>query len=135
MTTVSCFNTLDNAADQVADTIRIRMEDNREQLKVIADLLAQHESQDSETIKSHLSSFRHRKTISAVGLLLPDNRLILGTDEEDTLENIFEYNTEILKAPYIFGVIDVSDGSEKKIFYQAVPVEKMGRCSASCMAL
>ncbi len=127
MTTVSCFNTLDDATDQVADTIRIRVEDDREQLEVIADLLAQHESQDSETVKSHLSSFRQRKTISAVGLLLPDNRLILGTDEEDTLENIFEYNTEILKAPYISGVIDVPNGSEKKIFYQAVPVEKNGQ--------
>ncbi|MCI6995391.1 MAG: hypothetical protein MR936_01030 [Eubacterium sp.] len=72
LATESCFDTLDDTAIQVAADIRTHVAADLEQLSVIADLLAQHEEQDSETIRRHLSSFSHRGTIAALGLLLPD---------------------------------------------------------------
>lgn len=127
LTTVACFDTLDEATAQVAVSIRTRVETDREQLDVIADLLSQHEEQDSETIKFHLSSYHQRGTLSAVGLLLPDSRLILGAGEENIFENVLDYNTELAKVPYISGVVTVPDGSEEKVIYQAVPMKKDGQ--------
>lgn len=127
MTTDSCFRTLDDATAQAASTIRASVESDREQLDVIADLLAQHEDQDGDIIRSHLASFQQRGSLYAIGLLLPDNRLILGVGEENTLTAAFDYSTELAKAPYISGVTDVPENSGKKIIYQAIPMKKAGQ--------
>lgn len=74
----------------------------------------------------HLSSFRQRGSLSAVGLLLPDNRLITGSGEEDTFENVFDYHTELSRLPYISGIVSNSDNDGEKMIYQAVPVQKDG---------
>lgn len=47
--TESCFATLDDAANQVADEIAENVKNDREQLSVIADLMAQHEDLEGET--------------------------------------------------------------------------------------
>lgn len=120
LATETCYNTLDDAATQVANDICTNVEMDREQLQVIADLLVQHEDMDSETVKKHLSSFRQRGSLSAVGLLLPDNRLIKGSGEEDTFENVFDYHTELSRLPYISGIVSNSDKDGEKMIYQAV---------------
>ena len=123
----SCFSTLDDAASQAASDIRLHVKNDREQLNVIADLLSQHKDMDSETVRRHLASFRQRGSLFAVGLLLPDNQLVLGTDSGDILDNIFDFDTELSRLPYISGVTEVPSDKEKKLIYQAVPVEKDGK--------
>lgn len=58
--------------------------------------------------------------LSAVGLLLPDNRLITGSGEEDTFENVFDYHTELSRLPYISGIVSNSYNDGEKMIYQAV---------------
>lgn len=130
LATNACFDTLDDATAQVAETICTRVETDREQLEVIADLLAQHDLQDSDMIKGHLSSYRQRGTLSAVGLLLPDSRLILGVGGGETIRGAFDYGAELAKLPYTSGIVTIPDGSGEKAFCQAVPVEKDGQIAA-----
>ena len=125
--TKSCFDTLDDVATQAANNIRFHVESDREQLEVIADLIAQHEDFDSETVKYHLASFQQRGSLSAVGLLLPDNSLLLGTDDKKYSENFFDYDTELARLPYLSGVTDAPENSEIKFLYQTVPVQKNGQ--------
>lgn len=126
ITTNSCFSTLQNASSQAANVIYDRVLSNTEQLNVIADLLAQHEDLSSETTKSHISLIRQQRAISAVGILLSDNRLVLGEGKEHDFSNTFDYENELTKIPYISGVTTSPYNAEKKYIYQAVPIEKEG---------
>ena len=124
--TNACFGTLDDVTAQVAADLRASVSGDREQLEVIADLLAQHDTMDSDIVRRHLSSFQQRGTISSVGLLLPDGRLILGSGVEAEADSTLDYADELQRAPYISGAITAADGSDRAFYCQAVPVRRDG---------
>lgn len=135
MTTDACFDTLDDATVETASMVRANVENDREQLNVIADLLSQHDIHDIKTIKSHLASFRQRGTLSSIGLLLSDNQLILGMEEENIPEIALDYNTELKKAPYISGITNAADNTGKNLFTRQFLWKKMDRQRASYTVL
>ncbi|MGN1097326.1 MAG: cache domain-containing protein, partial [Clostridia bacterium] len=123
----ACFETLREATAQAADSLRTRVETDKKQLSIVANILSRKEEWDSDIINRYLSSLRKYETFSAVGLLLPDNRLVMDNGEENTLENVFDYSSELSKIPYVSGVVNMPDGSGEKAFYQAIPVERNGK--------
>ncbi|MGN0403996.1 MAG: diguanylate cyclase domain-containing protein [Bariatricus sp.] len=127
LATDTCFDTLDDAAVQVAEEIFDHVEDNRERLENIADLLTQHDMQDTEIIKRHLGALRQRGMLSGFGMLLTDHRLILSSGEEIRTEDGFSFEEEIERLPYISGIVTALKEEDEKGFYQAVALEKDGQ--------
>ena len=127
--TEACFSTLDDAAAQVTASIQAIVRNDCEELEVIADLLTQHDSLDSDIVRRHLASFQQRGTISVVGLLLPDGRLILGGEEETVREEL-DYSAELAKVPYVSGAVTPQGEDSARVYYQAVPVIRDGETVA-----
>lgn len=122
-----CFDTLDDVTAQVAADLISSVNDDREQLEVIADLLAQHDTIDSDIVRRHLTSFQQRGTISSVGLLLPDGSRILGSGLKTDADSALDYADELGRAPYVSGAVSSPDGSGRAFYYQAVPVTSGGK--------
>ena len=120
----ACFRTLDDATAQVVAEISTCIRSDREHLEIIADLLARHDSLDSDTIRSYFSSFRQRGSIFAIGLLFPDHRMILGGAETGIPEDTLNFSLEMVRSPYVSGVIPLPGNETEKMIYHAVPVKK-----------
>lgn len=123
--TDSCFSTLNDAAVQVANEVCEQMSYDEEQLKVIADLLSQHDDLNSGIVSKHVASFRRRSSLSAVGILFPDNHLMLG--DKEVFDNMFDYEQELAKTPYVSGIKSGINNEEEQYIYRTVPIEKDGQ--------
>lgn len=121
----SCNETLKDSAAQAGNDLRRYIKNDYELLNVVADLLVQHGSMDNEIVRNHLSSFKKRGTISNIGILTKDNRLILSDGEYDGL---YDFETEEAMCPYVSDVKTSEDGS--KYLYQAVQVKLDGEAVA-----
>ncbi|MGN1406471.1 MAG: sensor domain-containing diguanylate cyclase [Erysipelotrichaceae bacterium] len=121
----SCNDTLKDAAAQAGNDLRRYIKNDYEQLNVVGDLLIQHGELDNEIVRKHLGSFNQRGTISKIGILTKDNRLILPDDEYD---NLYDFETELAMCPYVSDVKVSEDGS--KYIYQAVAIESETEVSA-----
>lgn len=125
--TGSCFQTLDDAAEQAVISIQSCISGNQEQLAVIADLLAQDDAFDAGSILKNLSSFHQRGTLAGLGLLLPSGEMLLSDPGGMAPEGAFSYSAELARAPHISGALPVHDPGKNEIFYQSVPVQRDGQ--------
>lgn len=125
--TESCYRTLGDEAAQMTTLLRNQISSDREQLEIIADVLAAHDEIDSQEAQSHIVSMRQGRRISSVAILLPDNRTI--SYGETSLEGMgtLEFAEEAEKVPYISGVCSKGEEIQDKLIYQAIPIEKGGK--------
>ena len=103
-----CNETLKDSAAQAGNDLRRYIKNDYEILNVVADLLVQHGSMDNEIVRNHLSSFKKRGTISNIGILTKDNRLILSDGEYDGL---YDFETEQAMCPYVSDVKTSEDST------------------------
>lgn len=123
--TESCYKTLGDAAAQMAVLLDSQFASDREQLEVIAGLLASHADMSSLEAQSHLASYRQRGMISSLVILLSDDEVIISGEEKYGRE-IPEFAEEVKKVPYVSGVYAMGDDASHKYIYQAIPIESDG---------
>jgi diguanylate cyclase (GGDEF)-like protein len=119
----ACYRTLESSSEELAVEVVRDIDDNCNELKVIASCLAQIET---DKIRDALSNFQKHGVTSALGVLLPDGTLIYCGPEHSTtntdvsfLENLY-FSNEKIKAPYISNLQLSADGY--KYIYRAVPI-------------
>lgn len=122
----ACFATLDDTTAEIASAISTQVNNDRGQLEAIAGILSTYETLDSEDVSDLVCSFTQRGMISTLGLLLPDNDMILCSGDSLHMGDTFDFNTEADLAPYISGIIEPFFESDSKLIYQAVPILKNG---------
>lgn len=123
----NCLNTLDDATSQFVSEIKRNMSIRRQQLEVIAEILAEYDDIASAEARIHMSSIQQRGVLSSLTVLLPDNQVIFFKDGKyQKQESMLDYEEEVLKGAYVSGVIPSDLNEKEKFIYQAVPIEKDG---------
>lgn len=122
--TASCYRTLSDTTAQIASQIRTDSAASREQLEIISHILASSEDITSPEAIQVICSFERKNLISTLGLLLPDNSILLcdGTAYQDS--SIYDFDTLSRNLPYISGVHTGFAGEDEQYFFHAVPIVK-----------
>ncbi|MGM9568742.1 MAG: hypothetical protein ACI3XC_01545, partial [Phascolarctobacterium sp.] len=101
LATNSCFNTLQDASNQVAGEVKTQIRHEQQQVKVISDLLAQHGQLNSDMVLNHLAAFQKRGLVSALAIVLPDNTYLATVDGAKFNNRKFDFALEKSRLPYI----------------------------------
>lgn len=126
----SCLNILDDSAVHLTNDIRTHLYNDREHLEVLANILAEHQSLDSDSAIQHLSAFRMHGEKCPVALLFPDNTMLFTDDTYRCMDGTLDFDTERKAAPYISDIRQISYTQDYSFFYQVVPVKKDGEICA-----
>jgi len=114
----SCAETLGETAENLALRVGNSLQCDLEEMEVIADMLSAHTTADVPEFTAHLNSFRQRRTICSLAVLLPGNEIIYPERPEFVFDGIPDFNSEKKLAPYI----SERCGGEKKYIYYAQPL-------------
>ena len=125
---------LAQVVSDVNKTVIANIESDREVLQAVADIIAQYDSPTSDEVKSIINGFRPRILSDHLGLLLPDNTLLLPDDVEITVKGNLSFENEAARGNHITNVAaDVRDSSD--VLRNFVPVQKDGKTIAMLYGL
>lgn len=122
VTSDSCFQTLTNTVEQVATDIRITLECEEKQMRIIANMLADHTALSDETCQKYLTSLPPGKLISLFSVLLPNNQMIYANEKYVHLAEALDYKAELGKTYCLSDVFE--DTAGKKYVAYRFPIKK-----------
>lgn len=99
--TRNCIETLEQSAENLVSNINFHIQNNQEQLSIIADMIAFNDEMDSPEVIDILSSYHHTNMFSRLELLLPDNTVITGTGERISADGILDFKEEAARKRHI----------------------------------
>ncbi len=114
----SCADTLGETADNLAMRVSNSLQCDLEEMEVIADMLSAHSSVDVPDFAAHLNSFRQRRSICSLAVLLPGGEMFYSERPDFVLESTPDFESEKKLAPYV----SERCGGEKKYIYYAQPL-------------
>ena len=97
--------------------------DDREQLSVVADMLAVLMAEEHHDLSVHLASFEQRGMLDWLQVLLPDGTLITGSGRYD-LTSQLSYQTEVERLPFISNVSSGYIDPGRRVIRSAVPIRQ-----------
>ena len=122
-----CYDTLRKTTENLGKEIKNKTYNNKEQLEIIADVIARRGYIDSDQTKHILKSYMTRGEISHLEVLLPDNRVITCDGNYVDASGTLSYAEEVEKGEYVStnATVDISYG-DKKVLKSAVPILQKG---------
>ena len=120
--TKSCYRTLNETTMQIASDVQREVACDREELNVMASVLATHQEITGIEAEQHLRTFREKSIFTAVGILLPEEPLRFIGDTASNPELSLSFQTESAKVPYISGVCHMGTQANQNYIYEAVPI-------------
>jgi len=125
-----CIDRLRDATRQFSSTYYEHAMSDREQLEVVADMLAVLMAEGSaHDLPTHLSSFEQRGMLDWLQVLLPDGTLITGFGHYD-MSAAVAYEAEASRLPYISNVSPGYLDATHRVIRSAVPINQDGETVA-----
>lgn len=120
------LETLAETSARFATEVERALENGRNQLEIIADILAEYDDISSEEAKQNLRGISEKREHTHFHVLTSENKIYAyksGSYEEQ--ESILNFEKEITKGSYISRVM-ASPNVDARYMYQAVPIQKNG---------
>ncbi len=124
-----CIERLRDATTEFSNNYYEHAMSDREQLGVVADMLAVLINEGNHDLHSQLASFEQRGMLDWLQVLLPDGTLITGADTHD-LSHQLSFQDEVARLPFISNVSPGYVDPSKSVIRSAVPVKHNGETIA-----
>ena len=122
-----CFDRLYEEGSDVATYIEHVVAHDREELKLLAALVAQSEEVTDPKLWQLLSSFKAVGFMSKIGLLLPDDTLVYGTGQKLNVKGKLSFDSEAALGAHISARSTSLFDPNKYVLRHFVPVERAGQ--------
>lgn len=116
-----CIDRLRDATREFSSTYYEHAMSDREQLRVVADMISVLMDEGTHDLHTHLASFEQRGMLDWLQILLPDGSLVTGSGTYD-LSGQVSFEDEIGKLPFLSNVSPGYVDSSKRVIRSAVPV-------------
>ncbi len=120
--TETCYELLRSSTTQIAEELSTDLSQNNERLEAIAYILSGYPSLDGVEAQRLLDAYRDNSHSFELGIMLPDNRIMLASGE--SWDSDMTFKEESAKAPSLSSA--KTDDSGRKYFHQSVPILKDG---------
>lgn len=116
-----CIDRLSDATNQFSTTFYEHAMSDREQLEVVADMLAVLMAEGSHDLPTHLAAFEQRGMLDWLQVLMPDGTLITGSGHYD-MSTTLSFGDEVSRLPFISPVSPGYIDSAHRVIRSAVPI-------------
>lgn len=124
---IMCIERLGEATNDYSRNYYEHAMDDREQLGVVADMLAVLMEEDGEhDLSLHLASFEQRGMLDWLQMFLPDGTLITGSGRYD-MSSQLDFADEVSRLPFISNVSNGYIDPSRRVIRSAVPVRHNGQ--------
>ncbi len=96
-----CFDRLLTEAHDIASSIETSVNNDREVLQLLADVVAQSDDFNSPQLWELLRSFDHMGFMSQLALLTPDDTIIYGAGQSLDASGLLSFNQELIQGKHI----------------------------------
>lgn len=124
-----CIQRLREATLEYGSTYYEHAMSDREQLRVVADMLAVLMEEDTHDLHVHLAAFEQRGMLDWLQVLLPDGTLLTGSGTYDLSQQV-DFEAEVAQLPFISNVSSGFVDPSKRVIRSAVPVTLNGETVA-----
>lgn len=124
-----CIQRLKDATLEYSNNYYVHAMSDREQLRVVADMLSALMEEGTHDLHTHLAAFEQRGMLDWLQVLMPNGELLTGSGTFD-VNGKLDYETEVTRLPYISNVSNGLVIPEKRVIRSAVPVLKDGETIA-----
>lgn len=122
----SCFEQLHEAAQNLSQDIMQHITSDKNQLEVIAAIIANYEDIEGEETIQILNEYKAGDILSRLEILLPGDRVLLNNGEIVDASGVLSFEEEAAKGAHISDkTVDLLD-SESYILRSFVPIERDG---------
>lgn len=125
-----CWETLHISTKDLSGDIQKRIEDDRELLRTMARVIADHDMINSSKVKMHLKEFEKKSVISRIGLLLPGDIVILADGSTVDTKGELSFKREAALGEHISDREKEIGGKKENILRNYVPVLLEGKTVA-----
>lgn len=126
ITVENSLNVLSNSASRFASEITRTIEMDKNQLRILADILAEHGDIDSDNTKEALTEVSRGGTFSHLRVVTPEDKVFIYKNGSCTVEEATRnFEEEAAKRNYVSDIVE--DASGKRYIYQTVAIEKDGK--------
>lgn len=125
----NCFNTLHQAARDLSHEIETNIENDSDQLSVIADIIAQHDINDDH-VQLILSVYKSQSITDHLEILLPDNTVILSDGSTVNADGILSFEKESALGVHISDREKDITNPDNLILRNYVPIKQGGKTIA-----
>ncbi|MBQ7865810.1 MAG: GGDEF domain-containing protein [Clostridia bacterium] len=120
-----CIDRLRDATAEFSSNYYEHAMSDREQLHVVADMLAVLMNEGTHDLHTHLASFEQRGMLDWLQVLLPDGSLITGSGTYDLSQQL-SFREEAARLPFISNVSSGYVDTGKQVIRSAVPITYNG---------
>lgn len=124
-----CIDRLRDATTEFSTNYYVHAMSDREQLGVVADMLAVLMDEGTHDLGTHLAAFEQRGMLDWLQVLLPDGTLITGSSTHD-LSGELSFTDEVARLPFISNVSPGYVDPTKHVIRSAVPINRHGETIA-----
>lgn len=125
-----CLDTLHEEAWELSRDIETHVRNDIIQLKVIANIIAGYDEVDSEEVRKLLNTYESQGMMSDLGVLLPDNSVLLSDGSKIEAGDKLSFETEAAQGVHISGREYSITEEDTLILRNYVPVVKDGETKA-----
>lgn len=120
-----CIDRLRDATIEYCSNFYEHAMSDREQLRVVADILAVLMNENIHDLHTHLAAFEQRGMLDWLQVLLPDGSLITGSGTYDLSQQL-SFQDEVARLPFISNVSSGLVDTGKQVIRTAVPITHNG---------
>ncbi len=124
------FEQLHGEAARAARDVQLYAQSDRDQLEMLAVLVAAYDNPASPELWRLLSSYETIGTMHDVALLLPDNTIITGSRQKINVEGRISFEEEAARGAHISNREASVTGTEDYVIRHYVPVIRNGKTTA-----
>ena len=125
-----CFDNLHDAVETLSNDINACIERDRSILRTIANIIAEYDELDPARIKSLLASYDSQSMLSQLGVLFPDNTVLLEDGTSINADGILSFSDEAALGEHITDEEDSLLESDLLVLRNYVPVIQNGQTVA-----
>ena len=130
LTESKCYEDLADETAMAVEELEHNFRSDRIMLRMIANMISQSPDLDSIEVSSYLSTYDVNNLISQIGVLLPDNRLILVTGHNSNAEGIADFAVEAARGEHISTLQPAASKPGGMVVRNYVPVRSNGKTVA-----
>lgn len=124
-----CIQRLKDATLEYSNNYYVHAMSDREQLRVVADMLSVLMEEGTHDLHTHLAAFEQRGMLDWLQVLMPNGELLTGSGTYDVTDEL-DYTAEVARLPYISNISAGLVDPGKDVIRSAVPILENGEIIA-----
>lgn len=126
MTENACYDDLAVETEDAITDLEANLRSDRMMLRVIAGYIGNSEDVDSIEVGGYLTNYDFNNLITQVGILLPDDAVMLSRGYNNSLNGVISFETESKLGEHISG--SIMPGTNTRVVRNYVPIRRGGIC-------